>query len=150
MKSISKAKITLSTILAIFIIALSINFVSCNQPAQNKEIINQSATENVALITEQEVLAIQKTWGEGIVKIGEVYLDDGDYKAAAINHIDELYGYNLGQVLFKPTLASVKQFRTDKEGALSYFIGGNANYPEDHGFAIKPWSGVRWEKIGRA
>ncbi len=31
---------------------------------------------------------------------------------------------------------------------MSYFIGGNPNYPEDHGFAIKPWSNVRWETIG--
>ena len=53
-----------------------------------------------------------------------------------------------GSVLFKPTLASEKQFRPDFEGALSYFVGGNTNYPEDHGFAIKPWSQVRWESVG--
>ncbi|MPN02040.1 hypothetical protein SDC9_149253 [bioreactor metagenome] len=33
-------------------------------------------------------------------------------------------------------------------GALSYFIGDDPTYPEDHGFAIKPWSSVRWENIG--
>ena len=54
----------------------------------------------------------------------------------------------MGTVLFKPTLASEKQFRTDKEGALSYFVGHNPNYSEDHGFAIKPWSAVRWESTG--
>lgn len=101
-----------------------------------------------AAITEQEVLDAQKKWGEGIVGIGKIFSEGGDYKTAALKHIDDLYGYNLGSVLFKPTMASVKQFRTDKEGALSYFIGGNPNYPEDHGFAIKPWNAVRWESVG--
>jgi len=50
--------------------------------------------------------------------------------------------------LFKPTLASQKQIRTDFDGALSYFVGGNENYPEDQGFAIKPWNSVRWQNIG--
>ena len=72
----------------------------------------------------------------------------GDYTAEAEKHIGDLYGYNIGAVLFKPTLASEKQFRTTKEGALSYFVGHNANYPEDHGFAIKPWNAVRWQSIG--
>jgi hypothetical protein len=42
----------------------------------------------------------------------------------------------------------LKQFRTDFEGALSYFTCGNENYPEGHGFAIKPWITVRWENSG--
>jgi hypothetical protein len=66
----------------------------------------------------------------------------------AEDHINQFYNYQDGSVLFKPTLASEKQFRLDFEGALSYFVGGNSNYPEDHGFAIKPWSHVRWESIG--
>jgi len=28
---------------------------------------------------------------------------------------------------------------------LSYFIGGNAEYPEDKGFALQPWTKVRFE-----
>ncbi|MDI6402742.1 hypothetical protein QLX67_12110, partial [Balneolaceae bacterium ANBcel3] len=71
-----------------------------------------------------------------------------DYVQAAIEHINAFYHYQEGLVLFKPTLASEKQFRTDKEGALSYFTGGNELYPEDHGFAIKPWISVRWESAG--
>ena len=99
-------------------------------------------------ITAQEVADAQKAWGEGIVKIGNVFSSNGDYKAAATDHVKEFYHYDAGTVLFKPTLAAHKQFRTDFEGALSYFVGGNSNYPEDHGFAIKPWSAVRWENIG--
>ncbi len=97
---------------------------------------------------EQLILDAQRAWGEGIVKIGQVFLDKGDYQATATAHINEFYNYQDGTVLFKPTLTSVKQFRLDFEGALSYFVGGNSNYPEDHGFAIKPWSDVQWENIG--
>lgn len=100
------------------------------------------------MITEKEVLDAQKAWGEGIVKIGKVFLDKGDYMATAKDHIEKFYNYEEGDVLFKPTLVSDKQFRKDFEGALSYFVGSNDNYPEDHGFAIKPWSDVQWENIG--
>ncbi|MEM9775793.1 MAG: phosphoribosyl-AMP cyclohydrolase [Chloroflexota bacterium] len=99
-------------------------------------------------ISEQEILDAQQAWGQGIVNIGKVFIDSGDYSVAAEKHIHSFYNYQEGAVLFKPTLVSEKQFRTDFEGALSYFVGGNANYPEDHGFAIKPWSHVRWENIG--
>ena len=97
---------------------------------------------------EQLILDAQRAWGEGIIKIGKVFLDKGDYQATAEEHINEFYNYQDGTVLFKPTLTSVKQFRLNFEGALSYFVGGNSNYPEDHGFAIKPWSDVKWENIG--
>lgn len=100
------------------------------------------------MIADNLILDAQKAWGEGIVKIGKVFLDKGDYKAAAEEHIHEFYNYQEGTVLFKPTLTSERQFRLDFEGALSYFVGGNENYPEDHGFAIKPWSDVKWENIG--
>eukprot|EP00177_Eucheuma_denticulatum_P001402 GFKZ01002540.1.p1 GENE.GFKZ01002540.1~~GFKZ01002540.1.p1 ORF type:complete len:197 (-),score=30.39 GFKZ01002540.1:283-873(-) len=99
-------------------------------------------------ITEQEVLDVQKGWGEGIVKIGKVFSEKGDYVTAAKEHIDEFYNYQDGTVLFKPTLASEIQFRPTFVSALSYFVGGNEDFPEDKGFAIKPWSAVRWEGVG--
>ncbi len=133
-------------------IALSLLFfVSCSNDKATGETQNlESAmeTKSAKTITEQEVLDAQKIWGEGIVRIGKVYTEEGDYKAEAKKHIADLYGYNLGTVLFKPTLAAEKQFRTTEEGALSYFVGHNENFPEDHGFAIKPWSAVRWESTG--
>ncbi len=100
------------------------------------------------MIEEKEVLEAQKAWGDGIVRIGKVFQEKGDYRAAAEEHVNSLYNFQEGEVLFKPTLVSEKQFRTDFEGALSYFVAGNSDYPEDHGFAIKPWSDVRWENIG--
>ena len=99
-------------------------------------------------ISEQEVEEIQKRWGEGIVRIGKVFSEDGDYRSEALEHIQNFYGYEMGSVLFKPTMAYQKPFRLNIEGALSYFAGGDENYPEDHGFAIKPWISVRWESAG--
>ena len=104
--------------------------------------------QSVNCITEKEVVAAQKAWGEGIVKIGKTYREGGDYTAAAAAHIDQFYAYDLSLVLFKPTLASVDQFRTSFDSALSYFVGGNPTYPEDKGFAIKPWAKVRWKNVG--
>lgn len=136
--------ILLLTVLAAFA------FSSCDSPSAEADEDNaEAATEAEAVtISKQEVLDAQQTWGEGIVTIGKAYSEDGDYVAAARKHIETLYGYDMGEVLFKPTLAAEKQFRTTFEGALSYFVGGNEEYPEDHGFAIKPWTNVRWESTG--
>ena len=49
------------------------------------------------------------------------------------------------QVLFKPTLAVVEQFRPTFESALSYFVASNNACTEDEGFAIKGWTKVRFE-----
>jgi len=99
-----------------------------------------------SLITEAEVLAAHKAWGEGLVTIAKAYEDRGyeEAKKVAKGILDIAYGYAKGiPVLFKPTLASGKQtFRTTEEGALSYFVGGNAKYPNDSGFAIKGWRRV--------
>jgi hypothetical protein len=99
-------------------------------------------------ITEEEVVKAQQAWGEGIVNIGRVYSDGGDYVEAAADHINRFYAYDMSTVLFKPTLAADDQFRLTFDGALSYFVGGNESYPEDSGFAIKPWERVRWKNAG--
>jgi hypothetical protein len=97
-------------------------------------------------ITEAEVNAAQQAWCEGLVRIRKVYGEGGDYKAVASQFIDELYDYKEGRVFFKPTLAFGKHtFRPTKEGALSYFIGGNKSFPEDTGFALKQWAKVRYD-----
>lgn len=131
----------------IFASILSLGITSCKS-GTHSESCGDTHTDTKAVITEQEVADAQKAWSEGIVKIGKVFSENGDYKTAATDHINNFYNYQEGTVLFKPTLTSEKQFRTDFEGALSYFVGGDENYTEDHGFAIKPWSNVRWENIG--
>ena len=102
-----------------------------------------SAATAAQPITEAEVLAAQKAWGEGIVAIGKAFTDHGDYAAAAQKHLDTLYGYDAGPVLFKPTKAAEDQFRETEEQALSYFVKGIV--PEDKGFAINPWTNVRFD-----
>jgi len=99
-------------------------------------------------IKEAEVLSVQKKWGEGIVEIGRVAGNSAEATAKAQSVIDALYGYKTGPVLFKPTKAAEKPFRLDPAAALSYFVSGNAAFPEDKGFALKPWTGVRFENNG--
>ncbi len=97
------------------------------------------------VITEPEVLAAQKAWGDALVAISMAYETGGIEKAKplASEVIDKAYGYQLGPVLFKPTLTQAPQtFRLTKEGALSYFVGHDPNYPQDEGFALKGWRTV--------
>ena len=55
--------------------------------------------------------------------------------------IDSAYGYQMGAVLFKPTLTTAPQtFRTTRAGALAYFVGGDSNFPKDKGFALNAWT----------
>jgi hypothetical protein len=104
-----------------------------------------SAVASGVTITEQDLTAARKTWGDALVAISVAYDTNGiaAATAAANGALDGAYGYNLGPVLFKPTLSSGNQvFRTTREGALSYFVANNPAYPRDHGFALKHWRSV--------
>lgn len=94
-------------------------------------------------ITKAEVLAAQEQWTRALASISQAYESKG-IKAAtstAEKVLDSAYGYDLGPVLFKPTLASGERtFRITKEGALAYFVGQNKSFPEDSGFALKGWT----------
>src|SRR6516162_9530796 len=108
--------------------------------------VRAAGQEKKKVITEAAVNAAQQAWCDGLVKIGKVYKEGGDYKAVAGQLIDDLYDYKDGKVFFKPTLAFGKNtFRSTKEGALSYFVGGNKDFPEDTGFALKEWVKVRYD-----
>jgi hypothetical protein len=93
-------------------------------------------------ITPADVQAAQQAWGEAIVAIGLAHAQGGDARAEAQQALDTLYAYDLGPVLFKPTKAADQPFRPTPDAALSYFVGGSI--PEDHGFALQPWSRVRF------
>jgi len=97
------------------------------------------------MITKEDIERAQQAWGEGIVSISAAHSSGTDYIQRATTHIESLYAYGIFPVLFKPTFANEKQFRSTFEGALSYFIGDNDSFPEDKGFAIKGWTGVRFE-----
>lgn len=94
------------------------------------------------MITENDLAAARIAWGNGKIAISKAF-EDGGIEAArrkASEHLDATYGYDLGPVLFKPTMASGDQtFRPTKAGALAYFCGHSDDYPLDAGFAIRGW-----------
>jgi hypothetical protein len=98
-----------------------------------------TAPTKMCRITERDVLVVQQAWGDAVVAMGKAK----DYKVVAAEYVDQLYAYDSGPVLFKPTKASVKQFRATKEEAISYFVGGKVR--EDVGFARAPYTNVRFE-----
>ncbi|MCL2924752.1 MAG: hypothetical protein MGF17_09035 [Trichodesmium sp. MAG_R04] len=97
-------------------------------------------------VTENDVLAAQKSWGDAIVKIGKAAENKAAAEAEAQSTLDRLYAYDLGKVLFKPTLASNVPFRGTEKEALSYFVGGIIT--EDKGFALASYGKVRFENEG--
>jgi hypothetical protein len=99
--------------------------------------------------TLQEVNDAQQAWCDSLVNIAKTYAAGGDYQAVAARVLSTQYNYDYGTVLFNPTLTFGEQkFRMDKEGAAAYFIGGNPKYPNDTGFALKPWVGCRYTNAG--
>jgi hypothetical protein len=97
------------------------------------------------MVSLTEVKDAQRAWGEGIVAIAAAHTTGGDYVGLATDHVNTLYAYQMGPVLFKPTLAATDQFRPTFETALSYFVASNNACSEDQGFAIKGWTNVRFE-----
>ena len=100
------------------------------------------------MVSVSDVNSAQKAWGDGIVAIATAHREGDDYVSIARNHVETLYAYGQTNVLFKPTLAAVEQFRPNFESALSYFVASNNECPEDKGFAIKGWTNVRFENAG--
>jgi len=92
------------------------------------------------VLNESMIDRAQQEWCDGLIGISKLYREGGDYKAAANRMLDDLYDYNEGRVFFKPTLAhGPHSFRPTRAGALSYFIGGNKDFPDDTGFALRDW-----------
>ena len=88
------------------------------------------------MITKEDVLAVQKLWGDGIIAIGKKEKNANDF-------LTDMYVEN---ALFKPTMAKEEPFRMTREKAISYFITGCCQ--EDNSFALKPWSEVRFTNHG--
>jgi len=101
------------------------------------------------MIKEKQVLDAQKKWGDGVVKIGSLKDNRTECESFASSFLDERYAFEAGTVLFKPTKCAFEQFRPTKAEALSYFIAGDDRAcQEDGGFAINPWTKVRFENTG--
>ncbi len=99
-------------------------------------------------IAESELTAARNSWGVGLVSIAQAYETGGidGAREVASRVLDEVYGYDMGPVLFKPTMASGEQtFRPTKRGALSYFVGHDPEFPLDRGFGLNGWRDVKSE-----
>jgi hypothetical protein len=137
--------------------ALSLFAVAAPAAAQSPAAAKARTTAVVAQlntpatpITEAEVREAHRAWGDALVAISTEYDRNGHAaaKRMAERVIDTAYGYDLGPVLFKPTLTQAPQtFRTTRDGALAYFVGGDQKYPGDTGFALKSWRGYEMDKV---
>ena len=98
-------------------------------------------------ISENDLADVRQAWGDGLIELSRIFEFDGIEKARSFANelLDELYGFDLGPILFKPTLSGgAKTFRNDREGTLSYFVGQDPNFPDDKGFGIKYWREVHF------
>jgi hypothetical protein len=133
------------TLIAVAGFALSAPLQARTSPAPTAAtVVNQG-------ITEAEVLAAQRAWGDALVSIATTHEKQGQAAAKALAEkvIDAAYGYQMGVVLFKPTLTTAPQtFRTTRAGALAYFVGGDAAFPQDKGFALNGWRKVEIQNAG--
>lgn len=101
------------------------------------------------MITKENVLEAQSKWGAGVVKIGSLKENRVECETYTSEFLEQLYAFDAGTVLFKPTRCAAEQFRPTKAEALSYFIAGeNRACNEDTGFATQPWIKVRFENTG--
>lgn len=101
------------------------------------------------MITKEQVLEAQEKWGNGVVKIGSLKDSRTECETFTSQFLDDRYAFEAGSVLFKPTKCEAEQFRPTKIEALSYFIAGaDRACSEDKGFAIQPWTKVRFENTG--
>ena len=96
-------------------------------------------------MSSNEIEHFLNSWKDGVIEIGRVYLEGGDYEKCAEKFISSHYAFDHEEVLFKPTFTKEVIFRNSKELALSYFIGGDI--PEDNGFALKPWGKIKLEEL---
>ena len=83
-------------------------------------------------MTKAEVVAAQRAWAKCVTE-------------QDVDGLLELYDFGTPDepLLFKPTLADV--IRLDRAGARSYFVGGDPNYPNDHGFLKRGWKRVEFQ-----
>jgi hypothetical protein len=123
----------------LFALSLTLGLATTVQAKKTSTAFGSTVQNNN--ITEAEVQAAQEAWGKALIQISkDGAISSQKARETANSVLDSAYGYNMGPVLFKPTLTfGEKTFRTTKEGALAYFVGGDSNFPNDTGFALKGW-----------
>ena len=98
-------------------------------------------------ITEQSIIDAQNSWGAAVVAVGAAPSWD-EAHSLATQLVKSHYLLEERNLLFCPTKASVQQFRGTLKEAVSYFVGNDPDHEEDGGFALEPWSSVRFENQG--
>lgn len=99
------------------------------------------------LIDEHRVHQAQADWANAIIAIGAAPTWEAAH-TLALQAVQDLYQIDDGTLLFCPTKASDEQFRATLHDAVSYFVGHDASHTEDQGFALEPWTSVRFENAG--
>ena len=94
--------------------------------------MGQISDRNYEPMTKAEVIAAQRAWAKHVTE----------------QNVEELLDlYEFGEpdvpLLFKPTVAVV--FRLDRARAKTYFLGGNPEFPNDHGFLKRGWKTVEFQ-----
>lgn len=101
------------------------------------------------MITKEAVEKAQNIWAAGIINIGQNMHNPANLDAAAEDLLNTCYAFDgASEVIFKPTKAAAAPFRLRRRCAKSYFVGGDALFPEDKGFALQPWVKIVFENAG--
>ena len=90
------------------------------------------------------VSQMQKRWANIVIEIGQEYKKKNNLDNLISELLHKIYAFDYCDVLFKPTMTKVDQFRSTKEEFLSYFLGQNKACEEDGGFAIKNWKSIEF------
>ncbi|MGG5312658.1 hypothetical protein [Enterococcus sp. DIV2381] len=125
---------------------LVLTMAGCATAAQGEDTTSTTneVQEETPVITLSDVEEAQQEWAENIIAIGAASLESHEEaEVKALETLENLYAYDDGQVLFKPTKAAEVPFRGTKDDALSYFVGGDIE--EDGGFALEPWTDIRFD-----
>ena len=99
------------------------------------------------MIESEEIEKAQDSWGRAVVGVGAAASWEESH-ALAVQLVQEHYLTEGGTLLFCPTKAAAVQFRSSVKDAVSYFVGRDPDHAEDKGFALEPWTSVRFENAG--
>ncbi|MEC9351745.1 MAG: hypothetical protein VYD81_00380 [Planctomycetota bacterium] len=99
------------------------------------------------MIESAEIEKAQESWGRAVVGVGAAPSWEESH-ALAVQLVQEHYLTEGGTLLFCPTKAAAVQFRSSVKDAVSYFVGRDPDHVEDKGFALEPWTSVRFENAG--
>ena len=99
------------------------------------------------MVDTREIESAQEAWGKAVVEIGTA-ASPHEARALATRLAEDHYLIGEGNLLLCPTQASKRQFWTSLKGIVSYLVGGDPDHEEDGGFALEPWTAVRFENAG--